>query len=345
MIGALSARASAASAARALQTRLASACVTTQVSSISTARSLSVRCVAPPTPLVCLHRGTGRHQIWQPRSFSSFSNVALLHRPVHAASPASCQPQYRMASTSSDDIEKQWQKALAGLSAEEREHMEAEAEGATDEEKADMLVQLNEMMEEERKEEAANAESSAAAVSSQEEARAAAAAEEPDDGRDLIYIGAMSKPLKILKKVSLGSCVIATVGLPALLLLFGTDSVPLSGQLAMVGTVVFAGVGSTGLLHWCTKGYIHKLHEKGDTLFAETMTLFAQQRITEFTVRDIRADDSWSPFCDFKAVTEEGGEQGLYVHAEQFQNKRMLRQFYMRPLTETEKKYDAFKAY
>lgn len=66
-------------------------------------------------------------------------------------------------------------------------------------------------------------------------------------------------PMQIPSRVSIGTCAISVVGIPALLFI-GSD-VPAAGQLAVGGTTLAATVGSTLLLNVCVSPYVLRMFE------------------------------------------------------------------------------------
>jgi hypothetical protein len=77
----------------------------------------------------------------------------------------------------------------------------------------------------------------------------------------LLYTGALSSTLKRLKVFSLASCGAALSGTP---ILFALESgVSTGGRIAIGSLVVISSLGSTGLIHFFTKPYVHKLYLGG----------------------------------------------------------------------------------
>eukprot|EP00611_Tribonema_gayanum_P004641 TRINITY_DN1383_c0_g1_i2.p1 TRINITY_DN1383_c0_g1~~TRINITY_DN1383_c0_g1_i2.p1 ORF type:complete len:224 (-),score=60.28 TRINITY_DN1383_c0_g1_i2:361-1032(-) len=162
-------------------------------------------------------------------------------------------------------------------------------------------------------------------------------------------------------RVSITTCAMSMIGTP-LLLALGNDSVPLSGQIAVTGVALTAAVGSTALLHWCTRPYVHKLseitgrgggrsssssqadaavqHDSGTgavdraRLFkAELLSIFGRPRVTEFRLGDVQPQpDALRPFVSFKAR-----DNYYFVQGEVLQNKALFKELLGRPLDDSEK--------
>lgn len=75
---------------------------------------------------------------------------------------------------------------------------------------------------------------------------------------NLLYTGALSSTLKRLKVLSLASCGAALSGTPVLFAL--ESGISTGGRVAIRSLVVLSSLGSTGLIHYFTKPYVHKLY-------------------------------------------------------------------------------------
>ena len=158
----------------------------------------------------------------------------------------------------------------------------------------------------------------------------------------LVYEGSLASTLKTIKMVSVTSCAVGMVGMPALMML--NDTVPLAGRAAITGTAMVAAVGSTALLNYCTKPYVCELWRvdgddgadddgaagaaaaaaaaagdddggafDDDPLFeAKTLTLLAQVRTRRFRGSEIEPiPKAMHPFTNFGA-----GEHAFYIQKE-----------------------------
>ena len=183
-----------------------------------------------------------------------------------------------------------------------------------------------------------------------------------DANAELLYRGPLSKPIRVLKKVSVVTCASSAIAAP-LLLYAGSETVPLAAQAAFSGLVLLAGWGSTGLLHYFTTGYVHALeapraaedgadastrgkpHDDDVILTAHLLTFFARPTMARFRVGATSPlVDHWNPLVSFDAELEGGGQKRLFVQGEHFQDKRLLRKLLRRPLDEDEMKYSEFDA-
>ena len=82
----------------------------------------------------------------------------------------------------------------------------------------------------------------------------------------LVYEGAMARPLKRIKMVSLTSCTLSIISMP-LLAVFGNQDVYLAGRVAVAFTAGCFGVGTTAFVHFIGKTYqvlaVHVEKEEG----------------------------------------------------------------------------------
>lgn len=149
---------------------------------------------------------------------------------------------------------------------------------------------------------------------------------EPEKEPALLYEGPFAALTLRLKRVSLTSAVIGIVGLPALSFFYGAaDSVPATGQVAVLATAGVTAVGSTVLLGYCFSPYVHTLErvtpvEGADNYLLRMITrdIFARKIETIFDpTTDVTAPSSSNsrPFCNFMV-------KGLpfYIHPELINN-------------------------
>ena len=165
----------------------------------------------------------------------------------------------------------------------------------------------------------------------------------------LLYEGPFAQLTLRLKRISLMSAVIGIVGLPALSMFYGGGSIPVSGQLAIIGTAGVAAVGSTALLGYCFSPYVHTLERlspsatsnknEEDGVDATTTTnnesMNANENLLRIVTRDILArrvetifdpttdvfpppTNNSRPFCNFMV-------RGLpmYVHKEMIHDLKL----------------------
>ena len=79
-----------------------------------------------------------------------------------------------------------------------------------------------------------------------------------DKGGVRIYVGSWNRVLKALKVFSLSSCALGVIGGPALVVL-GNPSTSLAQRVALAGGLATLSLATTGVLHICTKPYVHEL--------------------------------------------------------------------------------------
>ena len=165
----------------------------------------------------------------------------------------------------------------------------------------------------------------------------------------------------MLKRVSVTTCGLSLTVMPALLLTSGNASVPLAGKIAISGVVALAGVGSTGddaayleraasckslfcftaMLHFFMRSYIHKLYQNGEDNFtAHGLSFFGFHKENSFDLKDVEPlPESFNPF-----VTFEANGTAYFIQAGFFEDKKLLRTFIGRPLTEDEREYEELAA-
>lgn len=152
---------------------------------------------------------------------------------------------------------------------------------------------------------------------------------EPEKEPVVLYEGPFAALTLRLKRVSLTSAVIGIVGLPALSFFYGAaDSVPATGQVAVLATAGVTAVGSTVLLGYCFSPYVHTLErvspdEGPDNyrLRMVTRDILARRVETIFDpTTDVTAPSSSNsrPFCNFMV-------KGLpfYIHPELINNHEL----------------------
>ena len=119
---------------------------------------------------------------------------------------------------------------------------------------------------------------------------------------ELIYEGPLNGAVRRIKVVS-ATTLGCSLLLPTLALVTkSSETVSALGKLAVGGTAVFAGVGSTAALHWCTLPFVFELRRRGDRVVATRMTLLAQRTTHEFRMADVTPHPTtWRPFVSFQA--------------------------------------------
>lgn len=127
---------------------------------------------------------------------------------------------------------------------------------------------------------------------------AAAAADEEVQ----IYEGPLNAAVKRIRLVSL-TTLTTSLALPPMALIFKSSaSVSLMGKMAVGGTAMAAGVGSTAALMFCTLPFVFEMSRKGDRIVATRMNLLARRTSHEFNASDIKREPTTlRPFVTFEA--------------------------------------------
>lgn len=124
----------------------------------------------------------------------------------------------------------------------------------------------------------------------------------------VLYEGPFAALTLRLKRVSLTSAVIGIVGLPALSFFYGAaDSVPATGQVAVIATAGLTAVGSTVLLGYCFSPYVHTLERIASPPVDDTQDknddVDNNQQLIRMVTRDILARKVETIFDPSKDVT------------------------------------------
>ena len=171
-----------------------------------------------------------------------------------------------------------------------------------------------------------------------------------EEDRSVIYEAPLAAPIKSLKKVSVTTAMLS-LAIPPAVVFQGSESVPLSGQIAITAVTLLASLGSTSAIHFLFSPYVLSMArvnstpdessttgppgKSGDQTFeVNTMTLFASEQTSTFKLSEARPTPSSTkrPFVSFI-----GAGKPLFVHGSVFEDKGLLRKLLGRPLKETEK--------
>ena len=127
----------------------------------------------------------------------------------------------------------------------------------------------------------------------------------------LVYEGPLSNTVKYIKTFSLATCVASLIGAP-ILIMYGKESVPTAGKIAVAATVLLMGTSTTIILHWFTRVYVHRMYYNPvkSSFAVETMNLIARKRTTYFPVDHIQYPLSERAFSTFSA---EGSKYFLHM--------------------------------
>ncbi|EDO34911.1 predicted protein, partial [Nematostella vectensis] len=135
-----------------------------------------------------------------------------------------------------------------------------------------------------------------------------------------VYEGPLSKSVRYVKTFSLTTAFASIVGSP-ILVYFGKQSVPLAGKLAIAGLLCLVGTSTTILLHWFTKGYVHKMYfDPSKQMFSvDTLSFFGRPQRSEFTVNDVVFPSEESAFKTFEA-----NGKPFFIHQEMVEAQQVL---------------------
>merc|ERR1712196_636023 len=79
----------------------------------------------------------------------------------------------------------------------------------------------------------------------------------------------------------------------------------LMGKVAVGGTAMVAGVGSTAALHFCTLPFVFEMSREGDRIVATRMDILARRVTHEFREADVKREPTTlRPFVTFEADGE-----------------------------------------
>lgn len=136
-----------------------------------------------------------------------------------------------------------------------------------------------------------------------------------------VYTGPFSAAVRKVKKLSIFSCACAVASGPVMLALEG----PTTATLTLGSTLAGFGIFTTGLMHWFTSPYTHRLEydPKTDLVRVEGLNFFARPIHFEFHLGDVKPADSVHPLTSFK-VPYENGYAMLYVDESNFGDKELL---------------------
>ena len=127
----------------------------------------------------------------------------------------------------------------------------------------------------------------------------------------LVYEGPLSNTVRYIKTFSLATCVASLIGTP-ILVMYGRDSIPKAGKIAVAATVLLMGTSTTFILHWFTRVYVHRMYYNPikSSFAVETMNIIARRRTTYFPVDHIQYPLSERAFSTFSA---EGNKYFLHM--------------------------------
>ena len=111
----------------------------------------------------------------------------------------------------------------------------------------------------------------------------------------VIYEGPLIAAVKRIRLVSL-TTLATSLMLPPMALM---------GKVAVGGTAMVAGVGSTAALHFCTLPFVFEMSREGDRIVATRMDILARRVTHEFREADVKREPTTlRPFVTFEADGE-----------------------------------------
>ena len=121
----------------------------------------------------------------------------------------------------------------------------------------------------------------------------------------VIYEGPLNAAVKRIRLVSLTTLATSLMLPPMALIFKSSATVSLMGKVAVGGTAMVAGVGSTAALHFCTLPFVFEMSREGDRIVATRMDILARRTTFEFGVDDIKREPTTlRPFVTFEADGE-----------------------------------------
>eukprot|EP01134_Creolimax_fragrantissima_P000005 CFRG0005T1 len=120
------------------------------------------------------------------------------------------------------------------------------------------------------------------------------------------YTGPLSAALKKLKFLSLSSCAATVLSTPVLFCM--ESGIGMTGRIAFSSLVLLAGVGSTGLIHFFTKTYVHRMylpqatrHETREPskVVLETFNFIGRPKFEEIDLSKVTTPNTARPFVSF----------------------------------------------
>ena len=133
----------------------------------------------------------------------------------------------------------------------------------------------------------------------------ATAAATKDEAVVKIYEGPLNAAVKRIRLVSLTTLATSLMLPPMALIFKSSATVSLMGKVAVGGTAMVAGVGSTAALHFCTLPFVFEMSRQGDVITATRMDILARRTTFEFNAADVKREPTTlRPFVTFEADGE-----------------------------------------
>ena len=135
--------------------------------------------------------------------------------------------------------------------------------------------------------------------------RGLATAATKDEAVVKIYEGPLNAAVKRIRLVSLTTLATSLMLPPMALIFKSSATVSLMGKVAVGGTAMVAGVGSTAALHFCTLPFVFEMSRQGDVITATRMDILARRTTFEFREADVKREPTTlRPFVTFEAAGE-----------------------------------------
>ena len=126
-----------------------------------------------------------------------------------------------------------------------------------------------------------------------------------NDEAVVIYEGPLNAAVKRIRLVSLTTLATSLMLPPMALIFKSSATVSLMGKVAVGGTAMVAGVGSTAALHFCTLPFVFEMSRQGDRIVATRMDILARRVTHEFREADVKREPTTlRPFVTFEADGE-----------------------------------------
>lgn len=130
----------------------------------------------------------------------------------------------------------------------------------------------------------------------------------------LLYEGPLSRPVRVMKGVSITSSILTFTGMPVLLLLKSGGAFPPVGQLALCGTVMIFSLGTTSLFYYLFRPYVSRIwmnptvvpeqqqKDSDEMMKIETFSLLSRRKTHLVKVSDILTGGpkSFHPMLSFQ---------------------------------------------
>lgn len=121
----------------------------------------------------------------------------------------------------------------------------------------------------------------------------------PEGKPDFVYHAPFKTAVTRVKKLSLFSCACAVFGGPVILSLDAAAT--LSAKVSIAATLGGFGVFTTGLLHWFTKPYVHRLEywQTGERVSLVSLNVLAVPQKIDFNLSEVQEPNTIHPLSTF----------------------------------------------